>query len=321
MLIYAGIDEAGYGPMFGPLCVGASVLVVQDHDPTAGAPDLWALLDHIVCRKKRDRNHRIAVNDSKKLKSSSTAKGVLHLERSVLAFLSCLHGTESPDMDDAFFSTIGCASSNKPWCCGAVQLPVSVDPDQLKIDISRLRYGLGQAHIQCEMMACLAIDAETYNARTEFESKAALNFSTAMQHVDTIVQRWPHDHPRIIIDRLGGKIRYRNDLQLCWPEAQIQILTEDPSMSRYRLRFGDSLATITFASKSDEHHFPVALASMIAKYTRELHMIRLNRYFAGMMPKLKPTAGYVTDGRRFLKEIEPILANNGINRDDLVRTS
>jgi ribonuclease HII len=92
-------------------------------------------------------------------------------------------------------------------------------------------------------------------------------------------------------------------------------------MSRYRLRFGESLATITFASKSDEHHFPVALASMIAKYTRELQMIRLNRYFAGMMPELKPTAGYVTDGRRFLKEIEPLLANNGINRDDLVRTS
>jgi ribonuclease HII len=87
------------------------------------------------------------------------------------------------------------------------------------------------------------------------------------------------------------------------------------------MRFGDSLATITFASKSDEHHLPVALASMIAKYTRELHMIRLNRFFAGIMPELKPTAGYVTDGRRFLKEIEPLLADNGINRDDLVRTS
>ena len=321
MLIYAGIDEAGYGPMFGPLCVGASVLVVQDHNPSDGAPDLWALLDHIVCRKRRDRNHRIAVNDSKKLKSSSTAKGIMHLERGVLAFLSCLHGTESPQMDDAFFSRIGCASSNKPWCSGAVHLPVSVDPDQLRIDTSRLRHGLEHAHVQCELMACLAIDAETYNARTEFESKAALNFSTAMHHVDAIVRRWPNNHPRIIIDRHGGKIRYRNDLQLCWPEARIQILTEDPSMSRYRLRFGDSLATITFASKSDEHHFPVALASMIAKYTRELHMIRLNRYFAGMMPKLKPTAGYVTDGRRFLKEIEPLLANNRINRDDLVRTS
>lgn len=321
MLIYAGIDEAGYGPMFGPLCVGASVLVVQDHDPRDGAPDLWALLDHIVCRKRRDRNHRIAVNDSKKLKSSSTAKGIMHLERGVLAFLSCLHGIKSPQMDDAFFSTLGCASSTKPWNCGALHLPVSVDPDQLRIDTSRLRHGLERAHIRCEMMACLAIDAETYNARTEFESKAALNFSTAMHHVDSIVQRWPNDHPRIIIDRHGGKIRYRNDLQLCWPEAHIQVLTEDTSMSRYRLRFGDSLATITFASKSDEHHFPVALASMIAKYTRELHMIHLNRFFVGMMPELKPTAGYVTDGRRFLKEIEPLLANNGINRDDLVRTS
>lgn len=321
MLVYAGIDEAGYGPMFGPLCVGATVFVVQDHNPADGAPDFWKMLHHIVCKKRRDRKHRIAVNDSKKLKSGSTARALLHLERGVLSFLSCLHGIESPQLDDEFFSSIGCTHSNRPWCCGEVHLPIAVDPDQLRIDVSRLRHGLEHANVRCELLTCLAIDAETYNERTEIESKSALNFSTAMHHVDAIIRRWKNEHPRIIVDRHGGKIRYRNDLQLCWPEANIQILTEDPSMSRYRLRFGESLVTITFASKSDEHHFPVALASMVAKYTRELHMIRLNHYFAGMMPELKPTAGYVTDGRRFLKEIEPLLANNGINRNDLVRTS
>jgi len=66
---------------------------------------------------------------------------------------------------------------------------------------------------------------------------------------------------------------------------------------------------------------PVALASMVAKFTRELHMMRFNRYFASLVPDIKPTAGYVQDGRRFLKEIEPILAQNGLNRDVLVRNS
>ena len=78
---------------------------------------------------------------------------------------------------------------------------------------------------------------------------------------------------------------------------------------------------MTFASKSDEKHMPVALASMVAKFTRELHMMRFNRYFASLVPDIKPTAGYVQDGRRFLKEIEPILAQNGLNRDVLVRNS
>jgi ribonuclease HII len=110
-------------------------------------------------------------------------------------------------------------------------------------------------------------------------------------------------------------------LQLCWPEAEIQILCEDTHRSRYRLQRGDSFATITFESKSDEKHLPVALASMLAKYTRELKMIRLNRFFQNEIPQLEPTAGYVQDGRRFLKEIEPLLAEKGIKRELLVRSS
>jgi hypothetical protein len=39
------------------------------------------------------------------------------------------------------------------------------------------------------------------------------------------------------------------------------------------------------------------------------------------MPELKPTAGYVQDGRRFLKEIEPLLVKKGIKRELLVRSS
>jgi len=135
------------------------------------------------------------------------------------------------------------------------------------------------------------------------------------------MQKFGNLHPRIMIDRHGGRIQYRNDLQLCWPEASIQILAENQSMSRYRLSYEDKKSTITFASKSDEKHMPVALASMLAKYTRELHMIRFNRYFSKKIPNLRPTAGYVQDGRRFLKEIEPVLVKNGVHRTQLVRSS
>ena len=92
-------------------------------------------------------------------------------------------------------------------------------------------------------------------------------------------------------------------------------------MSRYRLKIDGILSTITFASKTDEHHLPAALASMIAKYTRELYMLRFNHYFRSQISELKPTAGYVQDGRRFLKEIEPLLKKNGIKQELLVRSS
>ncbi len=58
-LIYAGIDEAGYGPMLGPLCAAAAVFVVENHDTTHdGAPNLWEILDDAVCRRPNcDDNH------------------------------------------------------------------------------------------------------------------------------------------------------------------------------------------------------------------------------------------------------------------------
>lgn len=88
-LIYCGIDEAGYGPTLGPLCVGFAAFRVEGWDPAGGAPDLWELLDKAVCRRGRDGRGRIAVADSKKLKLSNQSKSrhpLVHLERGVLAF-------------------------------------------------------------------------------------------------------------------------------------------------------------------------------------------------------------------------------------------
>jgi ribonuclease HII len=77
--------------------------------------------------------------------------------------------------------------------------------------------------------------------------------------------------------------------------------------------------TMTFVVEAETRHLPVALASMTAKYTRELIMARLNRYFQNYLPELKPTAGYFQDGRRYINDIEPVLADLKIDRDCLVR--
>ena len=50
MAIVAGIDEAGYGPLLGPLVV--SVVAFEVPDGLAGV-DLWELLSAAVSRCKR----------------------------------------------------------------------------------------------------------------------------------------------------------------------------------------------------------------------------------------------------------------------------
>ena len=66
---------------------------------------------------------------------------------------------------------------------------------------------------------------------------------------------------------------------------------------------------------------PVAMASMLSKYTRELFMDRLNAWFIGHQSDLKPTAGYAQDGKRFLDDIAGLMSVLKIDHASLVRQS
>ena len=76
---------------------------------------------------------------------------------------------------------------------------------------------------------------------------------------------------------------------------------------------------VRFEVNGDGNHMPVALASMVSKYTRELLMARFQAWFARRAPRVKPTAGYGSDAKRFWQDIEPILPQLSIQPHDLRR--
>ena len=320
VLIYAGIDEAGYGPMFGPLCVAGTVFVLDSHDPAAGQPDLWRLLQAAVCRKPSDRKRRVAINDSKKLKGANDGPShpLRHLERAVLAFDP--HGVVAPDDDEAFFAPLDAEVPGHPWFAGKTSLPLAHTPDQLRISRARLQRAMRRAGIRCEAMSCRVIGAEELNRSVAARgTKADVNFDAALGLVDAVWSRWPDDHPRIIIDRHAGRPRYGEGLERALAGATVEVVAETVSMSRYILNRAGSKVTVSFATEADGRFLPVALASMLAKYVRELLMLRLNRFFRARMPRLKPTAGYFTDGRRYLAEIKPLMKQLHVAQSQLVR--
>jgi ribonuclease HII len=334
MLIYAGIDEAGYGPMLGPLCVAATAFVVSDHDADPGGDicDLWKKLNRAVCRKRTDKRRRIAVDDSKKLKlpndfDSNGSHPLKHLERGVLSFLGAgresasVGGSAVCDCDDQLFGELSVTCSTAPWYSSSTPLPVAHSEDELRIAINRLRRTLADEGVACALMRCEAIDAEAFNCQVELMGvKSSVNFCAVMRHIDAIWKRWPHDSPHIVVDRQGGRTHYLRDLMISYPEAHVQILEETELLSQYRVEQGGSSCKISFAVEAESAYLPVALASMVAKYVRELFMIRLNRYFQGLMPELKATAGYTEDARRYLAQIDPLIASLGVDRRSLVRS-
>jgi hypothetical protein len=193
--------------------------------------------------------------------------------------------------------------------------------DELRIASARLRQTLAAESVVCESLRCETIDAEVFNRQVNaMGSKANVNFCAVLRHIDAVWKRWPREHPRVIVDRQGGRTHYLNDLLHAWPEAKAQVLAETETISRYRLELDGSFITISFMVEAESAHLPVALASMTAKYVRELLMMRFNRYFQSLMPELKPTAGYYSDGRRYLSDIDPLIDRMGINRQTLVRS-
>jgi ribonuclease HII len=321
VLVYAGIDEAGYGPLLGPLCIACSVFIVREADlaPTE-PPDLWSILRYAVCRAGGDGNGRITVDDSKKVKGPNDGKQhpLKRLERGVLCFA---HAGKCPESDQPLLEGLGVEVPPRGWYGSTTPLPVSHTIDELKIASSRLLRHLERGGVEFGGLMCEAIDAAEFNHQFQrMKSKAAVNFGAALRLVERVRRRYSRNHPHIVIDRQGGRTHYLEPLQIAWPEARIAILSESEALARYRLDFGHGESvTLTFLPEAESAHLPVALASMTAKYVRELMMLRLNRFFTAHLPELKPTAGYYGDGRRYLREVEHLLPRLGIDRDTFVR--
>jgi ribonuclease HII len=305
-----GIDEAGLGPLLGPLVVAATGF--------AGPPDRspWELLRRVVAKTRVAG--RLHVADSKKVFAGR--RDFDSLEATALSFLA-LHLETLPATVGELLARLGVDQTvldRCPWY-GDLRLPLPRAATAGQIELSRhlLRKEMERQDVELLLLHVRPVEVGEWNrwlGETGNKSDAHFRaFAELIQRTAGIAPPGAH----LVVDRCGGRMRYAPALGRLFAGEEVAVLSEKVAVSSYQVQ--PRGLRITFAEKAEDRAFPVALASCLAKYLRELMVECINRWFQKRMPDLKETAGYTTDGRRFLVDVREVVEAPGFPRGLLVR--
>jgi hypothetical protein len=320
-MILAGIDEAGYGPLLGPLVVGCCAFEINA--PPNPLPCLWQALRPIVTKTRDRTGRKLHINDSKIVYSPST--GLKELERSILCLLTASTGP----LDDlsAVLSRVAdhvvLELQEYPWYAPPPdeRFPLQQDAISLRLMSNALNLAMHQARIRCVHLAARVIPERRLNVLLDqTHNKASVLFSQAAIHLDHLLRNFGQQNLVIFCDRQGGREHYGHLLRLMFEDWSLTVVAETDGQCEYHLTRQSHTVRLLFREKAETQCMSVAVASMLCKYLREALMRRFNYWWRSALPDLHPTAGYYTDGLRFLRDIDAKRRELGIEDMQLIRS-
>jgi len=297
-----GVDENGLGPRLGPLVATSVVLDV----PRYKRADL------------RDRGLGLGLTDSKE----TGGFGRMAFAESVALALAERHLAGLPSSVDDFLDRVAPQSRQRLRACCPDDRSASqcwgVDPtlpvfggdaaygkallDEL-VGRSELRIVDAQSRIACAGVLNEQRSLGTNKLAVDLELFEDLIASAHARHGRALL---------VVCGMIGGIRDYATRFSQFDPHG-VEALRSRRGQRRYGV---EGLGELRFEVDADAQHLPVALASILGKYVREVSMHRIGEFYRRDLPGLKLASGYhdrVTS--RFIEATEQPRRRLGIAPD------
>jgi len=310
MTLVVGTDEAGYGPNLGPLVVAATAWRVE-----AGPAEAEGV---IAAAAEAAAEAGAVWGDSKRIYRGG---GFAALERGALIG-AALAADGLPGSWDELSAALrmargGDAAAPESGRLTAGRLPVEADAEACRRLADAAAEALAARGVALVGVRCRVVQPADFNRQLDSGLNKSDILSQVTLELAAALAADRGDGPAVVwCDRHGGRRRYAGLLTRHFGSPLVRVVAETAAASQYEIPAAGCRVEFTVGG---EDRTPVALASMTAKYVRELAMRAFNAHWATLAPQIAPTAGYPVDAARWRREAAPVVVAAGIPWDRLWR--
>jgi len=286
-VLLLGVDENGLGPRLGPLIATAVGLELEEYPR--------ARLQRIAAR--------VGIGDSKQ----TSAFGQMRVAEGLsLAIVEALHGRvpqsvdellELVELDGPQQLRAPCPAAARAQCWSFdVALPAfEGDVAEGRNQLARLRKHGVVLHSARSVVTCAG---RMNRELRRLGSRTSVDLAM-FERLVLAAARDAQVDMTVVLGMVGGIRDYERYFTLL-PVSDLSAATRSKLAVSYQVR---GIGTLSFEIDADARHLPVALASMLGKYVRELSMERQNRFYAHHQSDLPRPSGYYDPvTRRFVQE-------------------
>ena len=315
-----GVDEAGYGPSMGPLTICATAWRVPG---SFDACKMTSLLEpEFLAKPIKSNSTHVPIGDSKKIHREALAVEGLILGARFLCYE--IDGTIHSEWDSniaAFARQDWERLASIPWYAKRQSIYFAT-LDKAIVDQCDY-FHAASAKLRTHSIALTGIrmrviDEVEFNRQVDRTgNKSTLLSEASLALVKQVISEYAREGEDIEVycDKHGGRNRYQAILTFMFDEEWFASEVESRACSRYSAKWDGHSIQIQFKVDGDSI-FPSAAASIIAKWTREELMERLNGFWETKVAgAIAPSAGYYVDAMRFAAQIADTASKLGLDRD------